>query len=195
MKKSKLLKTLIMNLFEGAMIKYRGKLFIVDKIDSASQSSVITVSLCDLDDGIVKIQTFDPKDSLEIFDYEMKDVEYWHVSEDNENDEIFFDVDSLKPIYVPKDICETKRGFIKNGIVYNLIVMNDKVISIMLPRFVEIEVKSVIQNENNREEEYNNSSFIKVELETGASMNVPSYIERSDVIKIDTRKQCFVQRF
>lgn len=192
MKKIKSQKITASSLFGGAMILDKNGYSLVDKVEINAGQGVVTVWLCNIESGFAETINFSAKEKVSTVLYKEKEVEYWHKSEDSE-EELFFDINALNAIKISPKICESKMGFIKKGIVYKIIVINDETIGIVLPRFIEIEVKSVIQDEDIVVD--NKDSQIKVELETGMVIEVPNFIERSDILKVDTRKRKFVQRF
>lgn len=186
-------KVLAISAYADSIICIDGELFKIEKIDFTIGKNTTHAQLCSVDSGNIRNVEFNSEDEVNILVHDVVKVEYWYPSEEDENQEVFFDVNKLAEISIDREIINKKMGFIKIGEIFDAILCDNKIVGIILPRFMELEVKAVIDSSfsNNDDSRQN----IKVELETGKIISVPSYIEKSDIIKIDTRTQTFVQRF
>ncbi|MCK5788071.1 MAG: hypothetical protein KAH32_03685 [Chlamydiia bacterium] len=199
LKKEKQVKISASNIFVEALLSIDGKYFYVDKAEPAINKGAMSVSLCDLYTGISTNQNFMSKDKYYLVQYRVVQAEYWHPNEEK-GTELFFDIDDITSIDISLDICSGKMGYIKSGIVYKILMSeSNSILGIILPRFVELEVKAILQD--NEANSLGNNVFrdsdahVIAELETGEKISVPSYIERADIVKVDTRKRAYVQRF
>lgn len=195
MSKSSSREMLAISMPDNSLIKLDGELYKIDKIEYSLGKSMASVQLCSVKDGLSKSIDFTNNDKVTVIDHTIKQVEYWYPSKDDEQVHEFFDINDLSIIKIDKSIFEEKKGLIKSGEIYDLILIDNEVVGLMLSRFIEIEVSRIVSNEEEPSNAETIGGNIIVELETGMHISVPSYIERSDIIKIDTRNRVFVQRF
>jgi elongation factor P len=83
-----------------------------------------------------------------------------------------------------------KTNYLKEGTNVTASFYGDTVFSIELPQFLEL---MVAKTEKEDEVPLSNSNKIAV-LETGAKIEVPSFIEVGDIIKVDTKSNEYIQR-
>ena len=104
---------------------------------------------------------------------------------------LFLDIGNLNQILVSPDVIGDKVNFLKEGIDLLATFYGDMIFSVELPQFLELMVsKTDVPTDKSS---IANSSKEAV-LETGATIEVPSFIEAGDVIKVDTRTQEYIQR-
>ena len=75
--------------------------------------------------------------------------------------------------------------------MYQVVLWNDAPISVSPPNFVELEVT---ETEPGFKGNTAQGALKPARLETGATVNVPLFINVGDVLKVDTRKKSYVER-
>ncbi len=71
------------------------------------------------------------------------------------------------------------------------VMMGARVIGIDLPKFVELKV---VQSGVSTRTDTVTAQMKAVKLETGATVNVPTFVKEGDTLKIDTRTGTYVER-
>lgn len=104
---------------------------------------------------------------------------------------LFLDVDELEHIELPAKIISTKSDFLKEGIEVKASCFGDAVFSVELPQFLEL---MVVKTDEAKEMMPVSNTTKSAQLETGAKLEVPLFIEPGDVVKVDTHQCEFIQR-
>ena len=103
----------------------------------------------------------------------------------------FMDQENFEEIAVSDENIGDNYKFLKDNIeVIGLFYKND-VLSINLPNFIEVEIRNT---EPGIKGDTAKSGTKPAEIETGASINVPLFINVGDKIKVDTRTGGYVER-
>lgn len=100
---------------------------------------------------------------------------------------LFLDIGNLENVLVPSQILSEKIHYLREGIQVKAMFYGDTIFSIELPQFLEI---MVVKTEGVAV----SGTMKKGVLETGATVEVPLFIESGDVIKVDTHVGEYVQR-
>ncbi len=104
---------------------------------------------------------------------------------------VFMDNQTFEQLFVNEKQMGDKKNFLKEGTVVEAIVLNDNLVSITMPNFVELKV---VKSEVATKKETVSPQAKYVVLETGASIGAPSFVKEGDIIKIDTRTGVYVER-
>ena len=81
--------------------------------------------------------------------------------------------------------------WLRDGTEVSILRYQDKVIGVELPLNVELEVT---ETEPGIRGDTVSASFKPARVETGASVNVPLFVNQGDIIKIDTRTGAYLER-
>lgn len=103
-------------------------------------------------------------------------------------DYLFLDVGNLEQVLVAPLIIGIKANYLKEGVEIKAAFYGDTIFSVELPQFLELMVSKV----ENAQAGMNGTKMAV--LETGAKIEVPSFIEVGDIVKVDTRTDEYVQR-
>ncbi len=103
----------------------------------------------------------------------------------------FMNTENYDQISVPTDVVGDNSLFLKENTVVRILLFNSEVITIELPSFVELEVTEC---EPGVKGDTVSGAFKPATLETGATVQVPLFINQGDVLKIDTRSSTYVER-
>lgn len=103
----------------------------------------------------------------------------------------FMDNNNYEQVALPQDAVEEALPFLLDNLEVAILFFNGKAISIELPTFVEIEV---VRADPGLKGDTATGATKPATLSTGATVNVPLYVEEGDVLKIDTRSGDFVER-
>ena len=105
---------------------------------------------------------------------------------------VLMDNDTYEQITVSEDLFGDGQKFLKEGIEIDLLVdENDEIINVEIPIFVQLEV---IETEPGFKGDTATNVTKPARVETGATVNVPLFINEGDVLKIDTRTGEYMER-
>lgn len=104
----------------------------------------------------------------------------------------FMDANTYDMIPIARDLLGADQlKFLKENMECEGLVHDDKVISVELPQFVELEVT---QTDPGHKGDTAQGATKPATLETGAVVNVPLFVEEGDVLKIDRREERYLSR-
>ena len=103
----------------------------------------------------------------------------------------FMNTENYEQISVSGDVVGDNSLFLKENTVVRILLFNGEVISLELPAFVELEV---VDCEPGVKGDTVSGASKPAKMETGASVQVPLFINQGDVLKIDTRSGEYVER-
>jgi elongation factor P len=103
----------------------------------------------------------------------------------------FMNVESFDQFELPKETLGGGEAFLKEGLIIALVTHEGRPLTAELPFFVELAVKEAEPGVRGNTVSNLYKSAI---LETGASVQVPLFIQEGDVVKVDTRTGRYVER-
>lgn len=103
----------------------------------------------------------------------------------------FMDEVSFESYDVPLKLSFDIKNLLKEGVSCYIVFWNNSIISLKLPKFVDLFV--VVSDDVNSNSVIANN-FKNATLETGAIIKVPLFIKVGDLIKVDTEKIEYVSR-
>lgn len=113
--------------------------------------------------------------------YQYKSGELYH----------FMDQDNYEEIAVSEEAIGENAKFLKDNIEVSGYFYKNDSLSVNLPNFIEVEI---IHTEPGVKGDTAKSGTKPAEIETGASIQVPLFINVGDKIKVDTRTGGYVER-
>jgi|TARA_B110000263_G_scaffold218107_1_gene204551 elongation factor P len=104
----------------------------------------------------------------------------------------FMDAQTFDLIPIAADLLgENQLKFLKENMPCEGLVHDEKVISVELPQFVEL---LVTETDPGFKGDTAQGASKPAKLETGATINVPLFVEQGDVLKIDRREEKYLSR-
>ena len=104
---------------------------------------------------------------------------------------IFMNTETFEQLLITESQLGDKKNFLKEGMVVTLVMMEDSLLDVNLPTFVEFKImKSAIATKTDTISAQTKSAV----LETGYTIGVPPFIKEGDIIKVDTRTGAYVER-
>ena len=104
---------------------------------------------------------------------------------------VFMNTEDYEQITVSKDDVGNILPFLKEGIELQIVVYEHRVVSFITPNFVELRVEYA---EEGVKGDTATKPIKEVSLETGATLKVPIFIKKNDIIKVDLRDFSYVER-
>jgi elongation factor P len=103
----------------------------------------------------------------------------------------FMDQGSYEQYAIPESVLEEEAPYLKENLNVEVLLFNDRPVSVSLPNFVEL---AVIETDPGVRGDTATGGKKPAKMETGAVINVPLFINRGEVLKIDTRSGEYVER-
>ncbi len=104
---------------------------------------------------------------------------------------VFMNTETFEQRFIAEAQLGNKKGFLKEGMIVTMLMMNDKPIDIAIPTFVELKVvESEVSTKTGTISPQTKSAI----LETGYNIEVPSFVKEGDILKVDTRTGTYVER-
>lgn len=173
----------VTDLKKGMVFAFEGTPYIVTEYSQKVMGrggSIVNVKTKSLLDGKVIERTFKGNEQFDYVNLAYKNVQYLY------NDgSIFYFMDnaSYEQFELGSDIIGDQKGFMKEGDTVKAMLLDDRCVSVELPKNVYLKVISapeVVRGDTS-------SSVLKdVELETGISVKAPAFIKVGDEISVDT---------
>lgn len=172
-------------------IEYNGKLCTIvefQHVKPGKGGAFVRTKLRDIKTGRVVDYTFNSGTKFDQVRLETKKMQYLY------NDGVdfnFMDNDTFEQIAVAADVVGDAAKWLKENDEVSLLYAADELISLEPQMFVELEVA---ETEPGFKGDTVQGSTKPATMETGATIQVPMFIEIGDVLQIDTRDGRFVKR-
>jgi elongation factor P len=178
----------------------RGLVFLLDNapclvLDISSQSpsarggnTLIKTKYRNLLTGQVLEKTFKAGDRVDDADFEKRKGQFLYADGDNG---VFMDLESYEQYELGDDMYGPVKGFLLDGTEVIMGVFEGQVVSIEPPMNVELLVTETAPAIKNATAQAQTKEAV---LETGLRLQVPSYLETDERVKVDTREGRFVSR-
>lgn len=102
---------------------------------------------------------------------------------------LFMDLVTLDQVVIPNGVVGNKVNYLKEAVEVKAFFYGDNIFAVELPQFLELMVSKMQDDARSS----SNGSRIAV-LETGAKIEVPSFIDAGDIVKVDTKTDEYIQR-
>ncbi len=176
----------------GLIIKFKNGLYTIvefQHVKPGKGGAFVRTKLKNLKTGQVLDNTFRSGESVEVVRVERRKYQYLYR---DGNGFVLMDNDTYEQITVPEDMVGDAKRFLKEGAELELLVDdNENIITIEPPIFVELEV---VETEPGFKGDTATNVMKPAKLETGATINVPLFINEGDLLKVDTRSGEYVER-
>lgn len=175
----------------GMKIELEGEPFLIvefQHVKPGKGGAFVRTKLKSLITGNVIDRTFRSGDKVKKPDFEEKEMQYLYR---DENGFTFMDLDSYEQVLVSAEDLGDIRGFLREQVSVTVQLYNGKPMGVELPIFVELKV---VKSEPGVKGDTASGATKPAELETGAIIQVPLFVEEGDVVKIDTREGVYIER-
>jgi len=127
-------------------------------------------------------------DKLEPADVETKKMQYLYADADSF---IFMDTTTYDQVGIQKDTVGDASDFMPENINVEVLFFNGRAVAVSLPNFIE---QAIVETDPGFRGDTATGATKPAKISTGASINVPLFINVGDVIKIDTRTGQYLER-
>ncbi|MFQ5512882.1 MAG: elongation factor P [Myxococcota bacterium] len=143
----------------------------------------VRLKLKSLKSGAVLDRTLKSGETLELAEVRHRQMQYLY--SDGER-RVFMDQESFEQMEIPEKLIPN-ADLIPEGCTVDVVLYREGPIGVELPNFVELSVAETDPPEKG-------GKLKRATLETGAVVQVPSFIERGEKLRIDTRDRRYVER-
>lgn len=176
----------------GLIIKFKNDLYTITEfqhVKPGKGGAFVRTTLKNLKTGKVLDNTFRAGETVEIIRVERKKYQYLYKESGGL---VLMDNETYEQITVPDNMFSDSVKFLKEGEEVEVLVdENDQILTIDIPIFASLEV---IETEPGFRGDTATNVMKPAKLETGASINVPLFINEGDKLKVDTRTGSYVER-
>ena len=160
----------------------------VEHIKLARAGAVIKAKLRDVMSGSIFEQSFRSGDKFKTVRIDRHDATFLYA---DGNLHYFMDSKTYDQVPVDEDMLEDVLPFLKEGSDTYLLKHDDRLIGVELPIIVEL---AVVETDPGFKGDTVSGATKPAKLETGASIQVPLFIQSGDLIRVDTRTHSYVER-
>ncbi len=151
-------------------------------------AAFVRVKIRNLKTGNVQERTFRGDEKIEEAYIEERKLQYLYASGEMYH---FMDQENYEELAIAKDVLGDKAKFLKDNLDIIASQYKEEILNVNLPNFVEFEI---IHTEPGIKGDTAKSGTKPAEIETGASIQVPLFINTGDRIKVDTRSGQYIER-
>ncbi|WP_058485249.1 elongation factor P [Defluviitalea phaphyphila] len=175
----------------GVTIEYEGEIYSIvefQHVKPGKGAAFVRTKLKNLKTGAVVEKTFRPTEKVAKAHIERKDMQYLYNDGELYH---FMDVETYDQIALNKDQLGDALKFVKENDMVKILSHNGLVFGVEPPLFVELEIT---ETEPGFKGDTATGATKPAVVETGATVNVPLFVEIGDKIKIDTRTGEYLSR-
>ena len=175
----------------GLIIKFKNDLYTVvefQHVKPGKGGAFVRSTLKNLKTGKVLDNTFRAGEGIEIVRVERRKYQYLYREG---NFLVCMDNDTYEQINIPIEFFGDGVDYLKESEEVDILFNGEEIINVEIPIFVNLKV---VETEPGFKGDTATGATKPAKLETGATVNVPLFINESDILKIDTRVGGYVER-
>ncbi|HEY9166444.1 MAG TPA: elongation factor P [Candidatus Kryptonia bacterium] len=175
----------------GLTIRYNNDLWTIvefQHVNPGNWRAFVRAKMKNLKTGRVIENRFRAGEAVEIVRIETRNYQYLY--RDGEM-LVFMENETFEQIHVPVDVVGEGARFLKENETVQIAFNDTEILGVEVPIFVNLRV---VETEPGMKGDSVNNVMKPAKLETGASVNVPIFVNEGDLLKIDTRTAEYVER-
>jgi len=176
----------------GLIIKFKNDLYTITEfqhVKPGKGGAFVRTTLKNLRTGKVLDNTFRSGESVEVVRVERRKYQFLYKDSAGY---VLMDNDTYEQMTVQEELFGDGRKFLKESTEVELLMDDkDQIINVDIPIFVNLEV---IETEPGFRGDTATNVMKPAQLETGAEINVPLFVNEGDMLKVDTRTGEYVER-
>ncbi|MCK6603544.1 MAG: elongation factor P [Ignavibacteriaceae bacterium] len=179
------------DLRNGLIIRFKNELYTVVEflhVKPGKGGAFVRTTLKNIKTGKVLENTFRSGESLDVVRVERRKYQYLYRDGDFL---VCMDNESYDQINISSSFLGDTIDFLKEGFELEVMLDKETIITVEMPMFVNLEVT---ETEPGLRGDTATNVLKPAKLETGASVNVPLFINAGDILKIDTRTGEYMER-
>ena len=151
-------------------------------------AAFVRAKMRNLRNASIQEKTFRGDEKIEQAYIEERKLQYQYVSGSMYH---FMDQENFEEVDIPEDVVGDKKKFLKDNLEVMGFFYKTETLNINLPNFIEFKI---MNTEPGIKGDTAKSGTKPAGIETGASVQVPLFINEGDTIKVDTRTGQYVER-
>ena len=175
----------------GVTIELEGNIFQIiefQHVKPGKGAAFVRTKLKNIKSGVVVEKTFRPTEKCPTARIDRKDMQYLY----NDGDLFYFmDNESYEQIAIAKDAIGDALKFVKENEMCKVCSHNGNVFAVEAPLFVEL---MITETEPGFKGDTATGATKPATVETGATVQVPLFVDQGETIKIDTRTGEYLSR-
>ncbi len=175
----------------GLIIKYKNDLYTITEfqhVKPGKGGAFVRTTLKNLKTGKVLDNTFRSGEGIEIVRVERKKYQYLYRDSDFL---VCMDNDNYEQINVPVEYFGDGVKYLKESEEVEILFNGSEIINVEIPIFINLKV---VETEPGFRGDTATGANKPAKLETGASINVPLFVNENDILRVDTRTGAYVER-
>ena len=175
----------------GQVVKLDNQAFLIletTHVTPGNWRAMVQTKLRNLNTGTIIERRLRSTDDVDIAFVETKKVEYLYSSG---SEHVFMDGETFDQISFPKEMVEDVMAFLMPNAQVSVMYCDGKAVSIEPPRTVDLKI---IDTPPSMKGATVTNQYKEATLETGLKVQVPSFIEPGEVVRIDTTSREYVER-
>ncbi len=176
----------------GLIIKFKNDLYSIvefQHVKPGKGGAFVRTTLKNLRTGRVLDNTFRSGESIDVVRVERRKYQFLYKESGGF---VLMDNETYEQITVADELFGDGKKFIKEGEEVDLLVDDeDNIVNVELPIFVTLKV---VETEPGFKGDTATNVLKPAKVETGATVNVPLFVNEGDLLKIDTRSGEYVER-
>ena len=175
----------------GLVIRYNNELWTVvefQHVNPGNWRAFVRTKLKNIKSGKVIENRFRAGEAIDIIRIERKEFQFLYR---DGSDYVFMDKNSFEQLTVEEDIIGNGAKFLKDGESIDMLFNGNDITGIEIPITVELKVVETVPGVRGDTAQ---SGTKPAQVEGGAMVNVPLFINEGDVLKIDTRTGGYIER-
>ena len=175
----------------GLIIKFKNDLYTLvefQHVKPGKGGAFVRSTLKNLKTGKVLDNTFRAGEGIEIVRVERRKYQYLYREG---NFLVCMDNDTYEQINIPIEFFGDGVDYLKESEEVDILFNGEEIINVEIPIFVNLKV---VETEPGFKGDTATGATKPAKLETGATVNVPLFINEGDLLKIDTRVGSYVER-
>lgn len=177
--------------YKGLKIEYEGNIWEIVEFSSSKvgrMGAIVTTKLKNIVNGAVQEKKFRSGESFEVPDIERKNMQFLYKDDMGFH---FMDTENYEQISFNEEQVGDTEKFMKEQQEVEVQIYQGKPIGIELPTSVEFEIT---YTEPGVKGDTVSSTTKPATIETGATINVPLFVNMGDRVKVDTRNGNYIER-
>jgi elongation factor P len=175
----------------GVTVLVDGEVYMVietQHVKPGKGAAFVRAKMRNLKDSSIQERTFRGDEKIDEAFIEERKLQYQYTSADMYH---FMDQENFEDIAISEEVLAEKKKFLKDNLEVTGYFYKNETLNINLPNFIIFEVR---HSEPGIKGDTAKSGTKPAEIETGATVQVPLFINPGDRIKVDTRNGEYVER-
>lgn len=175
----------------GLVIKYNNELWTVvefQHVNPGNWRAFVRTRLKNLKSGKVVENRFRAGEAIDIIRIERKEFQFLYR---DGSGYVFMDKETYDQLTIEEVVVGEGAKFLKDGESVDILFNGNDITGIEIPISVELKVTETVPGVKG---DSANPGTKPAKVETGATVNVPLFINEGDMVKIDTRTGAYLER-